>query len=220
MRVSQAVMLFISFALLAWVGAYGPDIWRRHQAFNALDSKKPHWVCVINGDAVSSQYEGYITKKYIMLGGQRFYSEEFKRWGRAADYMLVVIDENMFMRWTRLDLDETDSLARSYGIAQAGCRRMESRDVATNQVIPVTPPIYNRVYTGPGVRPAVSVGGFGGTVDVGAPASSSSAPASSSFDWKRAVGPAIEPAGKSGAGSSTTPSTGAAPAPSDGGVRP
>src|SRR6201999_2037709 len=114
------ILLFIVIAIVAWVASYAPEMWRRHTVLEALNAPTPHWVCIINSDAVSSQYEAYVTKKYIMLGGERFYSEEFKKWGRGADYILAVIDDSMFMHWTRLDMAETDSLAKNYGIAHVG----------------------------------------------------------------------------------------------------
>lgn len=213
MSKTKALILFVVAAIIAWVAAYAPEMVRNQKTLDALDAPIARWVCVINGDAVSSHYEAYVTKRYIMLGGQRFYSDEFRKWGRGADYMLVVIDDNQFVNWKRLDLSETDYYAREYGIKRAGCRRMLPGDRATNVTVPVTPPLNDGVYGGPGPQ------GPGYTT----PGATSNSPGTtsggsgSSFDWGRAVGPALGPQGGSSDG---TPGANApSPAPSDGGVR-
>ncbi|HVY12069.1 MAG TPA: hypothetical protein VHB73_00730 [Alphaproteobacteria bacterium] len=141
MKKQQAILLFVVLALLAWAFSYGPGIYHRHETLAALDKRGARWVCVINTDAVSSDYQGYITRKYILLGGQRYYSDEFRQWGHGADYILLIIEDDQRLHWMRLAFSEASALAVRFGLGRVGCRHMDGGTMEAN-TLPVTPPVH------------------------------------------------------------------------------
>lgn len=163
MSKKRAYIYFILLAIAAWVAAYGPTIYRRQQTFQEVQAAMPHWVCVINADAVSSEYDVYTTRKYIVLDGQRYYSDEFRRWGHGGDYILMTMDDSQRIRWTRLSYGEAPEVAKEYGIDRAGCRRVSGTQTASN--MPAAPPA-------PAARPLAM-------------------PAV--FNWEKALGRAVQP---------------------------
>ncbi|MBI3419471.1 MAG: hypothetical protein HY053_05005 [Proteobacteria bacterium] len=161
----KGLMLFIGGAILAWIGAYGPDLWNHKQVQTALDAPRPHWVCMVSGDTVYSENQVYVTKKYILVNGQRFYSDEFRRFGRDGGFILLVINNDQTLEWMRLTHRQAAEFSARYGFSYTGCRHMGG---PATQVSAAPAETYRNFTYGHG-KPAAS------------------------FSWEKALGLALRP---------------------------
>jgi hypothetical protein len=116
--------LLIITALLAWPAAYGPVLYQRHQALEALEAPRPRTACILTSDVVGYEYDGVTNRPYILLDGRRYYNNEFRKWDTLTGRILLVTDSHGRQRWTKLPREEAEELSRRYGIAVKGCRRM------------------------------------------------------------------------------------------------
>lgn len=116
--------ILVTTLLLAWPLAYGPVLYQRHQAFEALEAPTTRTACLLSADVVGYDYDGITTRPYILLDGKRYYNNDFRRWNTAVGRILLVTDSRGHQKWTRLSRDEATQVSGRYGISSKACRRL------------------------------------------------------------------------------------------------
>jgi hypothetical protein len=163
--------LLIATALLAWPAAYGPVLYQRHQAMEALNAPQARTACILSSDVVGYEYDGVTNRPYILLDGKRYYNNEFRKWDTVMGRVLLVTDNRGRQRWTKLSREEARELSGRYGIAMKGCR----------QLLPET--MEARARSGQPQYPLLSA----------VPYNQLQPKAPGNFSWEKAVGRAAQP---------------------------